>query len=110
VNSAVQNHAAARFVDAPTLQVRRKISGMEDADEKRCADGPGMYQLADLAMGGRVAQMVVGAMTTPALALAATISRASTRLRASGFSHSTCLPAAAAASVCAPRAIRWRPF
>ncbi len=34
---------------------------MEDADEKRCADGPGMYQLADLAMGARVAQMVVGA-------------------------------------------------
>jgi hypothetical protein len=38
-------------------------------------------------------------ITTPALRQAATISRASARSSASGFSHKTCLPAAAAASV-----------
>ena len=43
--------------------------------------------------------------STPARSHAATISRASAALIASGFSHSTCLPAAAAR--CVHSAWRW---
>jgi hypothetical protein len=47
-----------------------------------------------------VAQVWLVAITTPARSQARSIASASSTLSASGFSHSTCLPAAAACRVC----------
>jgi hypothetical protein len=61
-------------------------------------------QLADLAMGAGMAQVMVGAHDHPALAQAATISVRHDG-HCGGFSHRTCLPLRVATS--APCAARW---
>ena len=63
VHGDVEDDAAAGLglVDAPALQVRRQIDGMEDARRERLADAAGGDRVAHGAMGAGIAQMMVGA-------------------------------------------------
>ena len=104
VDGDVEDHAAAGLGrgDPPALQVRRQVDGVEHPREQRAADPAGLDRVAHGAVGGGVAQMMVGAHHHAGLAAGrdhlAGVGHASC---ASGFSHRTCLPAAAAARVCA---------
>ena len=48
-------------MQAPALQVRGQVHGVEHARKERLADRAGLHQLADLAVRGGVTQMMVGA-------------------------------------------------
>ena len=103
VHGDVEHHATAGAGsgEAPALQVRRQIDGVEDARRERLADPPGLDRLAHRAMRAGVAQVMVGSQDDAGRrGRPRPLSRASAIVRASGFSHRTCLPAWAAASVC----------
>ena len=61
VMSSVTPPPAPGAVDPPALQVRRQVDRVEHAREQRPADPAGLDRLAHGAVGGGVAQMVVGA-------------------------------------------------
>ncbi len=58
----VENHAAARFsaVDSPSLQKLRKVDRVKNPGGERRPDRPVRDQLPQLAMGDRVAEVMIG--------------------------------------------------
>ena len=101
VMSSTTPPPAAGPVDAPALEVRRQIDGVEDAGGERLADAAGLRSPRASRGGVRgVAQMVVGAHHHAGRAAGLDHAPRIGDVSASGFSHRTCLPALAAASVC----------
>ena len=69
VHDDIGDHPAARsrVVDAPALQMGRKLDRVEDADALHAPDPACAYGVADGEVAARVAQMVVGAEDQPRL-------------------------------------------
>ena len=99
VDGDVGDHAAAGrgVVDPPALEVRRQVHRVEDPHAQHPADPAVGDEVADGEVRPGVAEVVVGGEDDALASAARTISAASAAVMASGFSQSTCLPAAMAA-------------
>ena len=98
VDHLVEHDAAAGgLVEEPRAGARRLAAAHEPQHGRR-ADASRIHLFLDPGVLGEEPHDVRRKTCTPAFSAAATISRAASDVAASGFSHTTCFPAAIAAS------------